>query len=102
MIKFKGVEPGKFEFRKSGTRLALKTWFGVVLQQEGIDIQVEVPGRFLNKLRGVCGNNNDEKTDDYTRCDTGEVLEYRENTEDERIDSEWETAKPRDSKLFLI
>ena len=85
--KSEGVLNGKYEFRKTGKKLSIKTWFGVHLVQEGRDIDVYVPGRFMNKLRGVCGNNNDDRTDDYTRCDTAEQLEIK------HWSNQWITAK---------
>ena len=49
-----------------GNRVSIQTDFGISLSMNGYDVRLRIPNPpYGSMVEGLCGNNNDDRTDDY-------------------------------------
>ena len=58
-----------FELRIEDGRMNFQTWFGVSVMMEGTYVELVLPPRYRSGTRGVCGNFDCNKDDDWTERD---------------------------------
>ena len=58
-----------FEFRRFPGRVKVTTWFGLWINHEGWTLSLHVPAVYQGNIRGICGNYNMEKDDEFQKPD---------------------------------
>ena len=73
-------------------KVTYKTEFGVTIVQHGYSGEIFVPYAFHQKLEGLCGNYDYNKTNDFM-CPDGTIWPFDAGNTYDRTTSEFETAK---------
>ena len=58
-----------FSFHRVGQIMTLKTWFGLILFRDGHTLSLKVPAIFMKMTKGLCGNYDQHKCDDWRHSD---------------------------------
>ncbi|CAK8674588.1 unnamed protein product [Clavelina lepadiformis] len=62
------------EIRRNGRFVRIETSIGLVVDYDGNSyIAVGLPEQYMNRVNGLCGNNNEDSSDDFENLENGEI-----------------------------